>query len=67
MEHLPEAFLEFRPYLEECRFAGCSHTKEKGCAVLAAVRARMISGSRHESYVRLYRELKDVRAWNVKP
>ena len=66
-EHLPEAFLEFRPYLEECRFAGCSHTKEKGCAVLAAVRAGMISGSRHESYVRLYRELKDVRAWNVKP
>ena len=66
-EHLPETFLEFRPYLEDCRFAGCSHTKEKGCAVLAAVKAGEISRSRHESYVRLYRELKDVRAWNVKP
>ena len=26
---LPETFLEFRPYLDQCRFVGCSHTKEK--------------------------------------
>lgn len=63
-EHLPETFLEFRPYLGECRFVGCSHTKEKGCAVLAAVRAGRIHRSRHESYVRLYQELKNVKAWN---
>ena len=36
---LPETFVEFRPYLDQCRFVGCSHTKEKGCAVLEAVRA----------------------------
>ena len=36
---LPEAFREFRPYLDLCRFTGCSHTKEKGCAVLEAVAA----------------------------
>ena len=33
---LPETFVEFRPYLDQCRFVGCSHTKEKGCAVLEA-------------------------------
>ena len=27
---LPETFVEFRPYLDQCRFVGCSHTKEKG-------------------------------------
>ncbi len=37
---LPETFVEFRPYLDQCRFVGCSHTKEKGCAVLEAVRGR---------------------------
>lgn len=63
-EHLPESFVEFRPCLGRCRFVGCSHTKEKGCAVLAAVRAGEIPKSRHESYVRMYNELKDLRAWN---
>ena len=65
-EHLPKTFVEFRPYLEQCRFVGCSHTKEKGCAVLAAVKAGEISRSRHESYIRLHKELKDLRAWNSK-
>lgn len=64
-ERLPEAFLEFRPYLDQCRFVGCSHTKEKGCAVLGAVKAGEIPRSRHESYVRLYNELKDLRAWSA--
>ena len=63
-EHLAESFIEFRPYLENCRFVGCGHTKEKGCAVLAAVREGSIPESRHRSYVRLYHELKDLRAWN---
>ena len=63
-ERLPECFVEFRPYLADCRFVGCSHTREKGCAVLAAVRGGQIPASRHESYVRLCRELKDLRAWN---
>ena len=64
-EHLPETFVEFRPYLEKCSFTGCSHTKEKGCAVLKAVKAGEIPKSRHQSYVRLYEELKDLRHWNV--
>ena len=64
-ERLPEAFLEFRPYLDRCRFVGCSHTKEKGCAVLGAVKAGEIPRSRHESYVRLCNELKELRAWSA--
>ena len=62
-EHLPETFLEFAPYLERCRFVGCSHTKEKGCAVLEALKAGKIQKSRHASYVRLYEELKPLRQW----
>ena len=62
-EHLPETFVEFRPYLGQCRFVGCSHTREKGCAVLRAVKDGLIPQSRHASYLRLYEELKGVRAW----
>jgi len=65
-ERLPETFLDFAPYLDGCRFVGCSHTKEKGCAVLEAVRAGKLSSSRHASYLRLYNELKDLREWSSK-
>lgn len=64
--HLPETFLEFAPYLNNCRFVGCSHTKEKDCAVLEAVRAGKIPRSRHESYLRLYEELKPLKDWEAK-
>ena len=63
---LPETFREFRPYLGQCRFLDCSHTKEKGCAVLAALKAGEIQPSRHKSYLRLYEELKPLREWQKK-
>ena len=62
-ERLPETFPEFRAHLGQCQFLNCSHTKEKGCAVLAAVKAGEIPRSRHRSYMRLYNELKNVKAW----
>ena len=65
-QHLPETFLEFRPYLGQCRFVGCSHTKEKGCAGLEAVRRGEIQKSRHQSYLRLYEELKPLKEWEQK-
>lgn len=63
---LPETFPEFAPYVDECRFVGCRHVKEKGCAVLAAMKEGKIPHSRHASYVRLAEELKDVNEWNKK-
>ena len=63
---LPETFPEFAPYVDECRFVGCRHVKEKGCAVLAAVKEGKIPRSRHASYVRLAEELKDVNEWDKK-
>lgn len=63
---LPETFLEFVPYLGQCRFVGCSHTKEKGCAVLEALRQGRLQESRHDSYLRLYEELKPLRDWQEK-
>ena len=62
-QHLPETFPEFAPYLGGCRFVGCQHVKEKGCAVLQAVKEGKIPQSRHRSYIRLYEELKPLKEW----
>ena len=63
---LPETFPEFAPFVDECRFVGCRHVKEKGCAVLQAVKDGKIPRARHASYVRLAEELKDVNEWDKK-
>ena len=60
---LPETFPEFLPCLDGCRYAGCSHTKERGCAVRGAVAAGEIPESRYASYCRLYEELKPLKEW----
>ena len=64
-EELELAFREFRPYLGACQFVGCSHVKEKGCAILAALREGKIMPSRHASYIRLWEQVKDLRAWEL--
>ena len=62
-QHLPVTFPEFAPHLDGCRFVGCQHVKEKGCAVLQAVKEGKIPQSRHRSYIRLYEELKPLKEW----
>ncbi|MCL1845281.1 MAG: ribosome small subunit-dependent GTPase A, partial [Defluviitaleaceae bacterium] len=49
---LASLFLEFRPFLGSCKFKNCSHVKEIGCAVKAAV-GEEIHPARYESYVNL--------------
>ncbi len=60
-EHCGTLFREFEPYLDDCVFRDCSHTVEKGCGVLAALEAGMISSSRHESYCKMYQEVTNTR------
>lgn len=62
-EELQYCFKEFEPYIENCRFRGCSHTKEKGCAVIEALNEGKISKSRFESYVALYEDAKNIKEW----
>lgn len=65
-ENLQFSFREFAPYINACKFPSCSHTCEKGCAVLEAVREGVIHPSRHESYVAMYNEVKDLKEWEMK-
>ena len=65
-EELAAAFREFGPYLERCRFQGCAHVKERGCAVREAVAEGTIALSRHRSYVRLYEQAKEIPEWETR-
>jgi ribosome biogenesis GTPase len=55
------AFLypEFQPYLGQCSFSVCTHLREPGCAVLAALDAGDIHPDRWENYQKLFLELKE--------
>ncbi len=64
--HLSETFPDFDDYVDNCRFTSCSHTCEKGCAVLDAVNNGFIEKSRHDSFKAIFEELKDIKPWNSK-
>ncbi len=59
-------FRDFADFRDDCRFVGCSHTCEKGCAVLEAVKSDKIMKSRHESYLALYEKAKMIKEWELK-
>lgn len=63
-EELFDCFPEFEPFFGKCRFRGCTHLKEEGCAVIEAVRNGSVAESRHESYVKLYGVLASLNKYN---
>lgn len=58
-EELRLYFPEFDPYEGQCRYQGCTHTHEPGCAVKEALAQGQIEPLRYEGYLELYEELKD--------
>ncbi|WP_405340851.1 ribosome small subunit-dependent GTPase A [Ruminococcus sp.] len=64
-DDLKFAFPEFDEYFGTCQFNSCNHVCEKGCRVLEAVEEGIIPQSRHDSYVRMYNEVKDIKEWQI--
>lgn len=64
-EELCGCFREFSEYTDKCRFRDCSHTCEKGCAVVQAVKDGYISESRHRNYCAMYDEAKQLKEWKL--
>lgn len=62
-EELREYYPEFRAYEGHCRFQGCTHTHEPGCAVKDALEGGVIDRQRYEGYLEMYKELKDRRKY----
>jgi ribosome biogenesis GTPase len=53
-----KVFGEIEQLAENCRFKDCTHTKEPGCAVRAALRDGTLDPERLENFKKLKRELQ---------
>jgi len=65
-ENLQYAFPDFGAHIGQCRFDDCSHRREPGCAVRAALEAGEIEPTRYDSYLRLYEKASQVNLWELK-
>jgi ribosome biogenesis GTPase len=54
---LEETFSEFAQLATHCLFTDCTHSQEKGCAVIAAVESGEVTPERYSSYMKLQKEL----------
>jgi ribosome biogenesis GTPase len=52
-QELEQGFIEFQPYLGQCRFHNCTHDHEPGCAIQAAKEKGEITAYRLENFLRL--------------
>ena len=57
-EQLPQLFPEMRAIATECKFRGCLHLKEPGCAVKTAVEHGKIMQTRYDNYVQFQELIK---------
>ena len=62
-EELRDYFPKFVMYEPQCRFQGCMHIHEPGCAVKKALSEGKISQQRYDNYLALYEELKEKRRY----
>lgn len=62
-EELRDYFPEFVMYEPQCRFQGCMHIHEPGCAVKEALSEGKINQQRYDNYLALYEELKEKRRY----
>jgi ribosome biogenesis GTPase len=58
-EHLSACFIDFAPFAEACKFRGCTHRREPGCAVREAVEDGRIASSRYAHYGIFFDELQE--------
>lgn len=66
-DDLPHCFPEFSSFTDQCRFSiSCGHVNDKGCAVKKAVEDGVIPYERHQSYCRMYEEVKNFKSWAQK-
>lgn len=62
-EELKHYFSEFIKYEGTCKFHGCDHIHEPGCAIKTAVEEGKIHPVRYQSYQEMYEELKNKRRY----
>ncbi len=62
---LVNCFPDFAPYIDDCRYSSCTHLCETGCSLLKAIDDGLVEKSRHQSYVLMYEEAKNLNEWEL--
>lgn len=58
---LANYYPDFVPYLNDCEYSSCTHTKEKKCGIAVAAKRGDIALVRYENYLKLYDAIKERR------
>nr|WP_083832021.1 ribosome small subunit-dependent GTPase A [Ignavibacterium album] len=58
-EDLGHYFIEFKNFINDCKFSTCTHNHEPGCAVVAALEKGLISEERYDSYLRMLETVEE--------
>lgn len=61
IEDIGSLFREMKELSAGCKFRGCTHTHEPGCAVREAIAEERIAASRYDHYVAFLTEWKETR------
>lgn len=64
-DELAFCFPDFSDFIDLCKFSTCAHVNDKGCRLIEAVNNGDVMRSRHESYVTMYNEVKDIKDWQL--
>ena len=57
-EGLTTVFNEYEDIAGECKYKDCTHTQEKGCAVIEALNKGKISQKKYDNYLKMRKELQ---------
>lgn len=52
-------FKEFKKYIPDCEFVGCTHIKEENCGIKKAIKEGKIEQERYDRFCKIYNELKE--------
>ena len=59
-ESVEQTFSDIEELSSRCKFRNCSHTREKGCAILAAIEGDQLDRKRYKNYLKQIREIEYV-------
>lgn len=57
--NIKEYYPDFLEHAQNCKFNGCLHYSEPGCAVIEAVDKGIIDKNRHERYKKIYEQMSE--------
>lgn len=60
--NLDKYYIDFRNYIQDCEFVGCTHIKEESCGIKKMLEEGKIDNGRYDRFCKIYNELKEKEA-----